>query len=103
MTRYGAAAETLMWALLQGDYSHSIPEAQVPKTTGSSPGPANPRDVGRKKKGKKEIQRKVSKEGNRTKRQIQKDKKRGKRETGMTKTQGQEEKNNETRNLGDNK
>ena len=39
-----------MWAVLQGDYSRGIPEAQVPKTTGSSPGPANPRDVGRKKK-----------------------------------------------------
>ena len=47
-----------MWAVLQGDYSRRIPEAQVPKTTGSSPGPANPRGVGR---GKREEERNTKK------------------------------------------
>ena len=93
-----------MWTVLEGDYSHGIPEAQVPKTTGSSSGPANPRNVGRRKREEESYTKKrVSKKGNRTKKRIQKDTKRGKRETGRTETLGQEEKNNETRNLGDNK
>ena len=50
--------------MLQGDYSRGIPEVEVPKTTGSSLGPANPREVGRGKKEekerKKDIQRRES-------------------------------------------
>ena len=78
-----------MWAVLQGDYSRGIPEAQVPKTTGSSPGPANPRDVGRgKREEERNTKKRVSKKGKRIQKRIQKDTKRGKRETGRTETQG---------------
>ena len=103
LTVYGAAAEIVMWAVLQGDNSRRIPGPQVPETSRSL-GPVNPGD-GERRKGEEKGNKKERSNGkrNRTKKRVQEDTERREIETGTTKTEGQGRKNNRTRNLRNNK